>query len=229
MLPSIQIGNISISTFVVTLSMGVVGMLACILMRREKYALSIFQSALFAILLTAAGVAGAKLLYALENGLRAWDGVSFYGSVFLIPVLMPLVGLLFRLKPGQTTDLCGPCVAIMIACLRIGCFLTGCCGGWTVCLGSICFAWPTQMMDSIGDIMILIWLLQKEDQTPKSGKLYPLLMIAYSAMRFFLEFLRDTPKDWLLLSHGQWFAVAALLLGFLWIGLQNYAANQNKG
>lgn len=227
MIQAIQIGSIEISIYWLMLTIGTVGMLLCSYKRRSLFAISSWQSAAFTLLLTAVGVAGAMLLHFLENG--TFGGVSFYGSVFLIPVLMPLVGLLFRLKPGQTMDICGPCVAIMIGCMRFGCFLTGCCGGWTVCLGSFCFKWPTQMMDSIGDFAILLWLLQKEEQMPKSGKLYPLFMIAYSAMRFFLEYLRDTPKDWLLFSHGQWFAIAALLLGFLWIGLQNNAANRNKG
>lgn len=220
MLPSIHIGNISISTFAVTLSMGTFGMLICILKRRKKYALTIFHAVLFTILLTVVGVAGAKLLFALENGLQNWSGVSFYGSVFLIPLIMPLIGMLFSQRPRQTLDLCGPCVAIMIGCLRVGCFLTGCCGGWRMCIGNFNFSWPTQMMDSIGDFIILTWLLQLEEVGKAEGKLYPLLMISYSLIRFFLEFLRDTPKDWLLLSHGQWFALASIVFGVIWLTVQ---------
>lgn len=167
------------------------------------------------------------MLYFLESG--SIGGVSFYGSVFFIPLLMPLVGLLFRLKPGQTMDLCGPCVAIMIGCMRFSCFLTGCCGGWTVCVGTLCFEWPTQVMDSIGDFAIMTYLLYSEEKKPQSGKLYPMFMIAYSVMRFGLEFLRDTAKDWLYLSHGQWFAITAVLLGVLWIELQSKMTRQHKG
>lgn len=227
MLPSIHIGDISISTFVATLSMGAFGMFACVLIRRRRYALSIFQSVLFTILLTCVGVAGAKLLFTLENGLQTWDGVSFFGSVFLIPPVMSMVGLLFRQRPSQTLDLCAPCVAIMIACLRIGCFLTGCCGGRLVWIGNIPFSWPTQTMESIGDIVILIWLLQQEEAENARGKLYPFLMISYSIMRFLLEFLRDTPKDWLLMSHGQWFSLSAIAVGLIWLTTQK-RGNHNE-
>lgn len=200
------------------LVIGTLGMFICVAFRRRVYGLSILHCAVFTLLLTAAGVAGAVLLYAIENGFSAWNGVSFFGSVFLIPVVMPIIGLLFRQRPGQTMDICAPCVAIMIACLRISCFLTGCCGGWTMCIEGLCFAWPTQMLDSIGDLMIMVWLLQREEKNKAFGTLYPLFMVLYSTMRFFLEFLRDTPKDWLLLSHGQWFSALAVLIGVLWLG-----------
>lgn len=200
------------------LLLGSVGMFLCIVMRRNRFSLQLWQGAAFTILLTVVGVAGAMLLFYLESGY--FGGVSFYGSVFLIPLLMPLVGRLFRLAPGQTMDICGPCVGIMIGCMRFNCVLNGCCGGWQVCLGNICFSWPTQAMDSIGDFAIVLWLLQLEREDRAKGALYPGFMVAYSVMRFLLEFLRDTPKDWLHLSHGQWFALTAIAAGMLWVFLQ---------
>lgn len=203
--------------FLAILVCGAVGMFACTLYRKKKYSLSVLQCFLFTVLLTLTGVAGAKLLFAIENGFRAWDGVSFFGSVFLIPIVMPLIGFLFRLRPNQTLDVCGPCVAVMIACLRVNCFVAGCCGGWEVCIGSLCFAWPTQIIDSFWDLLIMERMMVREKKVPSDGKLYPMFMVGYSLMRFFLEFLRDTPKDWLLLSHGQWFSLAALLVGGVWL------------
>ena len=37
-------------------------------------------------------------------------------------------------------------------------------------------------------------------------------MLTYGVLRFFVEFLRDTPKDWVTLSHGQWFSLAAIII-----------------
>ena len=62
-----------------------------------------------------------------------------------------------------------------------------------------------------------MWLLQLEKESDKVGKLYPLFMLSYSTMRIFLECLRDTQKDWFFMSHGQWFALAAIVLGILWL------------
>lgn len=231
MMVAITIGDVSISTYWLMLIIGVVGMFVCTFRRKERFGLNLLQCAAFTLLLTAAGVIGAMLLYFLESG--SFGGVSFFGSVYLIPLLMPLFGLLFRLKPGQTLDICGPCVAIMIGCMRVNCFLSGCCGGWEVCMGNLCFSWPTQAIDSIADFAIMVWLLQLESNGQESGKLYPLFMVAYSAMRFLNEFLRDTPKDWLYMSHGQWFAVAAVVIGFIWLSYQSLikrkeVANENR-
>lgn len=200
-------------------------MFVCLWLRRKLFSLRLGQTVVFTVLLTITGVAGAMLLAYLESG--SVGGVSFYGSVFLIPLLMPLIGMLFKLKPNQTMDICGPCVAIMIGCMRINCFISGCCGGLAMCIGDFCFRWPTQALDSIGDFAIMAWLLRIEGKKPDSGKLYPLFMIAYSAMRFFIEFLRDTPKDWLLLSHGQCFAIVAVLIGLLWLFILYICSKRN--
>ena len=207
------------SSYYVMLLLGTLGMYLCICLHQKRFPLGFVGGAAFTLLLTAVGVAGAMLLYFLESG--SFGGVSFYGSVFLIPLLMPLVGLLFHMKPWQTMDLCGPCVAIMIGCMRVNCVLNGCCGGWEVCLGNFCFSWPTQAMDSIADFAIMLWLLSLERDNRAKGTLYPRFMIAYSVMRFLLEFLRDTPKNWLYLSHGQWFALAAIVAGAVWMAVSN--------
>lgn len=223
MLPIIQIGSVRISTYWLMLSVGAVGMWFCLRRRRVRFSLSIWQCVYFTILLTVIGFAGAKLLFILENFRSTLEngislgGLSFFGSVFLIPLLMPLIGRLFGLQRSQTMDICGPCVAIMIGCMRVGCFLQGCCGGWELCMGSFCFTWPTQMLESVGDFAIMAWLLQWEDSGKGKGKLYPILMVGYSTMRFFIEFLRETRKDWLHLSRGQWFSLAAVFVGVLWI------------
>ncbi len=215
MFPTLRTGIASVSTLPVMLVLGTLGMALSVLRRRARFGLTRLRAVLLTLMLTAVGVAGARILYILENGPEG--GVSFYGSVFLIPLLMPLAGRLLGLRFRQTMDICGPCVAIMIGCLRVNCFLSGCCGGWTVCLGKLCFAWPTQALDSIGDFIIGGWLMHLEEQGQGNGRLYPLFMAAYSIMRFFLEFLRDTPKNVLGMSNGQWYAIIAVLAGLFWI------------
>lgn len=225
MLPAINLGFIEISTYWLMLAAGTAGMLVCLWKRKERFSLNGLQCVVFTLLLTVVGFSGAKLLYILENirdtienGISL-GGVSFFGSVFLIPLLMPLIGRGFRLKPSETMDICGPCVAIMIGCMRFGCFMQGCCGGWLARIGDFTFVWPTQAVESIGDFSILLWLLHREENPQYHGKLYPLFMICYSSMRFLIEFFRDTPKDWLYLSHGQWFSLLSIFTGIIWLRL----------
>lgn len=225
MVLSITVGGVNISTYWLMLILGAVGMFLNTYRRRDVFGMKFWQCAAFTLFLTVVGVIGAMLMFFFESG--SFGGVSFFGSVFFIPVLMPLIGLLFRLHAGQTMDICGPCVAIMIGCMRFNCFLSGCCGGWEMYIGDYCFRWPTQAIDSVGDFAILFWLLQLEANEKAKGQLYPLFMISYSTMRFLLEFLRDTPKDWLYLSHGQWFALICIVVGMVWLLCGKQKAGHN--
>ena len=112
MLPVIRVGSLELSTSWMMLGIGSLGMLMYALYIRKEYSLAVWRCVLFAFVLTVVGVLGAKLLYVLENirhtlenGI-SFGGVSFFGSVFLIPLLMPLTGKMFRLKPGAVMDLC---------------------------------------------------------------------------------------------------------------------------
>lgn len=219
MLPIITIGEVKVSTYWLMFTVGVCSMGALMLRRRETYSLTRVQALLFTLLLTVCGLAGTKLLYILENWRETVEngltlgGQSFFGAVFLIPVLMALLGRLFSLPPGRSLDACAPCVASMIGFMRMGCFFNGCCGGWEAAVGSVHFHWPTQAVESLGDFCLLGLLLHMEEQERHPGRRYALFLLGYGVLRFFVEFLRDTEKDWLALGHGQWFALAGCLIG----------------
>ena len=51
-----------------------------------------------------------------------------------------------------------------------------------------------------------------EKSGDKPGVLYPCFLLSYGVLRFFVEFFRDTAKDWLYMSHGQWFSIVAILI-----------------
>ena len=108
----------------------------------------------------------------------------------------------------------------MLGTIRIGCFLEGCCGGVVCTLGNNSFKWPTQIMEAFLDFGILVWLLIIESRSDKRrGLLYPRFMISYGLVRFIIEFFRDTPKDWLGLSHGHWFSIVSFVAGLVWIAI----------
>lgn len=217
MLPEITLGSIRIPTYYLMMFCGFLSMGVLMQNRKGSFGSTTLKTVLFTVALMAAGLAGCKLLYilenwrdTLENGLTL-GGFSFFGAVFFIPPLMVPVGLLLGLKPLRTLDACAPCVCSMLAIVRVGCFLNGCCGGWEARLGSLAFRWPTQAMESVCDFMILTWLLGAEERG--KGNLYGRFLVSYGVVRFFIEFLRDTPKDWLIFSHGQVFAMISALTG----------------
>ena len=186
--------------------------------RRKQYSLSLLKALLATALITFFGVVGAKGLGAVQN----WEGVqvdglsaagfSFFGAVFLVPVGLGLLAPVFGIKRAMMLDAIAPCFASIVAFMRVGCFLAGCCGGMEAELLGVRFHWPTQIIESLGDFFTLGLLLQMEEEGRYTGRRYAVCLGSYGILRFFVEFLRETEKRLLGLGDGQWFALFAVLL-----------------
>ena len=222
MLPVIHIGELTISMYSLMFVVGVCSMFTIMAYRRDYFEINFLKSAIFTAFMTISGTLGTKILYCIEfideilqNGLSS-IGLSLFGAVLFLPVFMIPLCRLISFPKRLTTDACALCLPIMVGFLRFGCFFAGCCGGWTVTTPHFTFAWPTQAMDSVANFAILAALLHFQQDKKYVGRLYPLYMMCYSIMRFFVEFLRDTEKDWFGLGHGQCFAILAFIIGFFW-------------
>lgn len=198
---------------------GFIAMTVLLVLRRKRFGTTIPRSIIFSVLMAVFGVLGAKILYLLENielvkllGVTI-GGLSFYGSVWLIMLFIPLAGLLLKLRPLKSLDFAAPGVAIMIGFMRVGCFFNGCCGGITVRSATGSFTWPAQAIESAGDFIILFILLEWERKKDPKGKLYPVFLVMYGVLRFFVEFIRNTEKGALGLSNGQWYSLASIIIG----------------
>lgn len=187
--------------------------------RRDRYGLSRLKSVFFATAQLICGVLGCKILFILEN--ITWvkmngftfGGFSFYGAVFLIPLIMPLVGKPLNLNLHDSLDSAAICIIAMLGTIRIGCYLNGCCGGRVFHIGDVYFTFPTQLMECACDFLILFFLMKCEKKGIAYGFCYPRFLLLYGCARFMIEFLRNTERDWLYLSHAQWFSIAAVMMG----------------
>ncbi len=219
MVPTIHLFGLTISTYWSMFGVGLIGIAVLTILRRKRYRLSIPACLIFTVYMPVLGLLGAKVLYTLENlemvklvGITV-GGLSFFGSVWLILLLMPILGLTLKLRPLESLDAAAPGVAVMIGFLRVGCFFNGCCGGRTIRTATGSFTYPTQMIESIGDFIILYLLLEWEQKKGHEGKLYPGFLVLYGVLRFIVEFMRDTPKGPSGLSNGHWYSVASVILG----------------
>ena len=187
--------------------------------RRRMYDLSPLKSFLFATLGVVVGVVGCKVLFVLEK--FEWvvktgftfGGFSFYGAVLLSLLIMPLCKKPFRLDTRSVLDCTAICIVAMLGTIRIGCYCNGCCGGRVFGSGENLFTLPTQLIECALDFAILFLLLKYEKRGGFQGRLYPKFLLFYGVGRFFIEFLRATDKDWLYLSHAQWFSIVAVIIG----------------
>ena len=229
--------NYSFSSYWAVFTVGLLLMAVINTLRRKMMGFSRVRAVLSTMLICFLSLAGAKLLFALENWRQfldngiTLDGVSFFGAVFFLPSAMYLICKWRKIPYGDFMDYCAPSLMTMLAVLRIGCRLNGCCGGITIQEGAYAGTLiPVQIMECMGDLVILGVLFLVEWHDSGKGMLYPCILLLYGVMRFVLEFFRDTPKDWLYLSHGQWFSIVSAIAGvcFLRRIMKNIPAESSR-
>ena len=203
------------------------------LSKRQKYGMSRMEAILLPIAFLMTSYCGGKLLYIIEN-IRSFrqdglslDGMSLFGAVYLVLLLAPLAALVTKKKTAALYDYFTPFGLILLAATRTGCFCNGCCGALKMWHGTMPVILPVQLFEVVCDLLILECCYAIERRYPEKGYLYPAFMLLYGICRFLLEFLRDTPKDWIGFSQGQVFsllAVAAAVLFFAVCGNQKQSA-----
>ncbi len=196
---------------------GLVGMIALCLIRRKHFRISGVYAVVTALLLAVLGYVGAKLLYVAENWTHVAEsgltlnGVSFFGTVLFMPLVLPLIAKMTHKSSGAYLDYCTPAGLLMLTCIRTGCFLNGCCQGISVMINNNQVILPAQLLECTLDLILLELLFTAEKKLPQ-GKLYFLFMGGYGLLRFAVEFTRATPKTQLGLSNGQWFSLICILV-----------------
>ena len=196
---------------------GVFVIVALTICRRKQYGLSVLVSVLYILTHFTIGVLGAVILFAAKNGFASFQGMAFYGGIFLIMMTMPFLAHLFQLTPGQALDISAPALAAYSAVFRFGCLCAGCCGGIVCNIGNITFQWPTQIMEAVGDILLLAVLLYLSEKKEKEGLLYPLFLVHYGMIRFAIEWVRTMEPFFWGMTEGHWNSLLSILIGTVWL------------
>ena len=186
------------------------------------------------VILTLAGVAGAKLMARIEMGV--WGGTSFFGAVFFAPVLMMCVAFLFRVRVPDLLDLCAPSECVMLALLKVNCYLNGCCFGKVIGIsreGEI-IRFPSQIVESVTGLVLMAVLLMMIRQGRWRGRIYCWYLVLYGTVRFALNLMRETEPFLFGMSAGNfWSLVSAAAGGLLLVLLRDTGksnvCNKEKG
>ncbi|MBQ6718920.1 MAG: prolipoprotein diacylglyceryl transferase [Oscillospiraceae bacterium] len=196
------------------LSIGTVMMMIPILMYTHWYKIQMWKSIPIAVLLTISGTVGTYILYYIENH---WiGGTSFYGAVFLVPVLFLLVARLVKEKYSDLLDMCAPAECIMLVIMKIQCQISGCCAGKELFLldGTTMVRFPSQIAELINALVIFLLLICLARKKHFRGGQYPLYMIVYGSSRFVLNFFRENNTVYAMgLPAGAFWSVWSVLLG----------------
>ena len=189
-------------------------MFLSMLLRRKQFPqVAIWKMAVLDIWLTITGVLGTMILAYIEMG--KFGGTSFYGAVFLVPILI-LPAMLMRITYKDILNLCAPAECAMLLVMRFDCLDKGCCFGRY--LPALEFQFPSQIAEMVVAITIMIALIQMHRKDRKV-QLYPWYMILYGVCRFILQGFRYGGTDpWVLgLSQGHFWSLIAVVIGTVWL------------
>lgn len=114
------------------------------------------------------------------------NGKSFMGGI-----LGAFVGInLYKLAIRQTNQAFGGRFVIPLAIAagfgKIGCYFNGCCGGR--------FDIDTQLIESGFQFLMAILMFCFYKRTNRIDLLFPIYLLSYLVMRFFIEFIRVEPR-----------------------------------
>lgn len=176
------------------------------------------------LLLTAVGTLGTYIMYYIENGVWG-DGISYFGAVFFIPLVFPLIALIWRIPYGTLMDAAAPAECIMLVIMKVHCIIGDCCIGrilYETDSGKV-IRFPSRLAELLAALVLggILLVLSKKDKYKAIG--YPMYLILYGCVRFALNILRD---EWvttdMVLPYGNIWSLVAIAVGGLWIFLVNY-------
>lgn len=122
-------------------------------------------------------------------------GANYFGLLFFVPFVLLLLCLVIRVDPRKQIDLITPTFPLALIFAKIGCFGAGCCNGCEWSTGFYNYATghkeiPLQLVEAGVALLLFVFLLIWRKKA-KAGTMFPIYMIAYSAIRFFTEFLSN--------------------------------------
>ena len=203
---------------IIALSVGTASMLMLMLIIGVKYRLKLWKCAPIALMLTVTGTIGTYIWFFVEN---SWfGGRSYYGAVFIVPIVFIAISKLMRIPYGDILDLCAPSECIMLAIMKYQCLIDGCCGGRVMYYATdgaeVLF--PSQMVELVNALVLVIVLMIMAFIPRFRGKLYPWYLVLYGVTRFVLNWFRaDNDPVLICLTRGCLWSLIAIFIGVLWL------------
>ena len=236
MYPYIEIFNKSIPSNYIFIFIGFLSMIVFNILVRKMFNYTIFGSIILSLIVNIFAILGAIILFNIESiGTQKFAtlGLSFFGTVFLLPVFMFFMMIFLKKILVINIDHWAIAVPLELAFVRFGCYLSGCCNGIISDYG-IQFPFdpigikriPVQLIEVFFDLIIFAVLIIITNKLKIKKIVYPSFMIMYGMLRFVLEFFRDTTKLILGMSNGQLFSILSFLIGIIFVSKKLSVKNE---
>ena len=159
------------TAIIMALSIGTGAMLILIAVMMVCYKEKLWKSVPVALLLTVTGTLGTYIWYLIECS--RWGGRSYYGAVFLVPIIFRFVAKLIKIPYGDLMDYCAPAECVMLAIMKYQCFVDGCCEGriLKVYADGTWLSFPSQIVELINALTIMTILMFMGIKGKNRGKI----------------------------------------------------------
>lgn len=146
-------------------------------------------------------------------------GVNYFGLLFFGPLPVIVVCILLRVDPLAQFDLIVPAYPLALFFSKIGCFFGGCCTGIAWGKGfynphSGLVEFPAQLLEAAVALLLFVFLILFRSKF-KTGTLFSVYLMIYSAIRFFTELLRSEPEVFMGLKTYQIICIAGIAVGMI--------------
>lgn len=191
--------------------LGMIAVFAVMCYINKYYQIPVWKVAVSCASLAVIGMFGVKLMSYIESG--NWSGRSFFGAVFLIPILMVPVAKLLKTPYGDLMDLMPPAGCIMLALLKVKCKLDGCCFGRIMLINGNLIRFPSQIVECIAAILLMIVMIIIIKTGNWRGFAYAWVMFLYGISRLILNSFRET-SPWIgTFSSGSFWSLISIVIG----------------
>jgi len=192
-----------------------------IAVQMKWYGIAVWKSIFVSIAMVITGLFSCRFWFFLENGY--WMGRSFFGAIFFAPLTFLLVAKLLRIKYVYALDFCAAAGCLIFAILKVECIVGGCCQGIALFINEnheyVLF--PSAIVEFITAFILAVILVIISKKRKNRGRIYPITMVSYGTLRFFLNLFRD---DWvraremnLWLPIGNIWSLVAIAIGAVWL------------
>ncbi len=189
------------------------------------------------------GFSGAVIMGQLQNFVMSLTGLEYFlsrmrifGGLLFTPLFMYLPVKYLAGDFSLVTDVFAPGTYLLLGFSKIGCAVYGCCYGISCSFGvSTRFSelpvFPVQLLESLLCFIlfgVMFFLVTKNKH--RKGTVWPLALILYGVMRFFVEFLRYYPEAektfFFGVSFWQAVSIITVISGILWLICEHYGKSR---
>ena len=217
--------------FLIFISIGTLSMIMPMLIMSAWYNIRKYKVLITTVMLTVCGVIGTYAWFWVETG--RLGGRSFFGAVFIVPILFILVSKLLKIPYGDIMDLCAPAECVMLVLMKILCVIEGCCEGRVLFVSSngAEVVFPSQIAELINALILSVILILLSKNEKRRGTIYVWYLLLYGITRFILNWFRAENDPFALgLTAGCFWSLCSIVAAVsIFIFIKRKKSSTQKG